>query len=301
MLFPRETSCNPEDADRDPAADREQLFSLQRYYGYYRRAIRDALTRPSRKPFQCGGLRGYDQLQGIYRHLSAREGSDPYLDELERSVKAALEAQKSQVEDVRQAWSFLLEVEHYLAAVPRPELEPRPEATAPPPGSAAVREKLGEMFAAWRQREDLGSTGRRLLRKWDAMSETWLPGILHCYDIAGLPRHNLKLEGSFGALRRHQRRVSGRKETTPLRVFGPGEIVVQVLEEDEILPWLQTVPVEEYWKQRRKQEEREEPPRWLRRLRRDAERALAQVDEQFHRVVVDRIGAAPDTPPIRDG
>ena len=83
----------------------------------------------------------YDQLKGIYRHLSAREGSDPYLDELERSVKVALEAQKSQVEDVRQAWSFLLEVEHYLASVPRPELEPSP--TAPPPGSEAVREKLG--------------------------------------------------------------------------------------------------------------------------------------------------------------
>ena len=202
---------------------------MQHYYGYYRRAIRDALTRPSRKPFQCGGLQGYDQLKGICRHLSAREEGDPYLDELARSVEAALEAQKSQVEDVRQAWSFLLEVEHYLASVPRPELEPSPEATDPPPGSEAVREKLGEMFDTWRQREDIGSTGRRLLRKWDAMSETWLPGILHCYDIAGLPRHNLKLEGSFGALRRHQRRVSGRKETTPLRVFGPGEIMAQVL------------------------------------------------------------------------
>ncbi len=53
------------------------------------------------------------------------------------------------------------------------------------------------------------------------MSETWLPGILHCYDIAGLPRHNLKLEGSFWVLRRHQRRVSGRKETILLRVFWP--------------------------------------------------------------------------------
>ena len=77
--------------------------------------------------------------------------------------------------------------------------------------------------------------------------------------------------------------------------------MVQVLEEDEILPWLQAVPVEEYWEQRRKQEEREEPQRWLGRLRRDAEQALAQVDEQFHQVVMDRIRALPDTPPIRDG
>ena len=301
MLFPQEPCCSPEDADREAPAEEKQVFFLQHYYGYYRRAIRDALTRPSRKPFRCGGLQGYDQLKGIYQHLSAREACDPYLDELTRGVKAALEAQGSQVEDVRQARNFLLEVEHYLASVPRPELEPNPEATDSPPGSEAVREELGEMFDAWRAREDIGSTGRRLLRKWDAMSETWLPDILHCYDIAGLPRHNLKLEGSFGALRRHQRRVSGRKETTPLRVFGPGEIMVQVLEEDEILPWLQTVPAEEYWEQRRQQEEREEPQRWLRRLRRDAERALAQVDEQFHQMAVKRIGASPDAPPIRDG
>ena len=301
MLFPQETRCSAENAEREAPGEEEQIFFLQHYYSYYRRAIRDALTRPSRKPFQCGGLQGYDQLKGIYRHLSAREACDPYLDELAGSVKASLEAQESQAGDVRQARGFLLEVEHYLASVPRPELEPDPEAADLPPGSKAVREKLGEMFDTWREREDIGSTGRRLVQKWDAMAKTWLPGILHCYDIAGLPRHNLKLEGSFGALRRHQRRVSGRKETTPLRIFGPGEIMVQVLEEDEILPWLQSVPVEEYWEQRRKQEEREEPRRWFGRLRRDPERALAQVDEQFHRMAVERIKTSPALPPIRDG
>jgi hypothetical protein len=258
---------------------------LQRYYGYYRRAIRDALTRFSRQPFQCGGLRGYDQLKGIYRHLRAREASDPYLDELRGRVQAALAAMASQAEEVRQARTFLTEVEHYLASAPRPELASDAEESDPPPGSEAVREKLEKMFRHWQERQDVGSTTRRLLGKWGTMSKTWLPGILHCYDIAGLPRHNVKLEGTFGTLRRHQRRVSGRKETTPLRVFGPGEIMGQVLDEEEILPWLQSVSAEEYWTQRRKQEEREEPHRWLRRLRRDPEQAMAQVDEQFYEVV----------------
>lgn len=119
---------------------------------------------------------------------------------------------------------------------------------------------------------------------------------MHCYDIAGLPRHNLKLESTFGALRRHQRRVSGRKETTPLRVFGPGEIMVQVLDEADVLPWLCSVPPKEYWTQRRKQEEREEPRRWLRRLRRNPEQAMAQVDEQFYEVVKDLL-VQPRSPP----
>ncbi len=235
-------------------------------------------------------MRGYDQLKGICQHLGAREDSDPYLDELRERVRAALESTESQAEDVRQAWIFLTEVEHYLASVPRPKLEPDPKESDPPPGSEAVCQKLTKMFNAWEKREDVGATIQRLLGKWDTMSQTWLPGILHCYDIAGLPRHNLQLEGTFGALRRHQRRVSGRKETTPLRVFGPGKIVVQVLDEGEILPWLQSVSPEEYWAQRRKQEEREEPRRWLGRLRRNPEQAMTQVDEQFYKVVKELSG-----------
>lgn len=285
LLFPEETHSGSEEADREVSLDRRLVFLLERYYGYYRRAIRDALTRFSRKPFQCGALRGYDQLKGFYQHLSVREESDPYLDELRGRVQAALEATKSQAEDVRQARTFLTKVEHYLASVPRPKLEPDAEESDPPPGSEAVRKKLEEMFSDWEEREDFGSTTLRVLGKWGTMSKTWLPGILHCYDIPGLPRHNLKLEGTFGTLRRHRRRVSGRKETTPLRVFGPGEIMVQVLDEEGILPWLQSVSTEEYWAQRRKQEEREEPLRWLRRLRRDPERAMTQVDEQFYEVV----------------
>jgi len=61
----------------------------------------------------------------------------------------------------------------------------------------------------------------------------------------------------------------------------------------EILPWLQSVSAEEYWTQRRKQAEREEPRRWLRRLRRDPERAMTQVDEQFYQVVTELLRQRP--------
>jgi hypothetical protein len=66
---------------------------VQRYYGYYRCAIRDALNRFSRAPFQCGGLQGYDQLVGIDEHLNNRRlqnGPDPYLDQLAHYVQKAL-------------------------------------------------------------------------------------------------------------------------------------------------------------------------------------------------------------------
>jgi hypothetical protein len=273
---------------------------LQHYYGYYRRAIRDALNRSSRKPLQCGGLQGYDQLLGISQHLSQRRlrsGPDPYLDQLHHDVQSALRATVSQAEGVRQARAFLTQVEHYLAGVPRPSLEPNSQQTSLSiSDSQTVQRELEKMVSDLVQRPNICPLARRLVRKWRSMSKTWLPDILHCYDIPGLPRSNLDLESAFGTLRRDQRRTSGRKETTPLRVFGPGEIVLLSLNDEEILPLLQSVPADEYWSQRRLQEEREEPRRWLTRLHRDPAQALAQVDEQFYTVVNAQDGASSDAP-----
>lgn len=273
---------------------------LQHYYGYYRRAIRDTLNRSSRKPLQCGGLQGYDQLLGISQHLSQRRlqsGPDPYLDQLHHDVQSALRATVSQAEGVRQARAFLTQVEHYLAGVPRPGLEPNSQETSLSiSDSQTVQRELEKMVSDLVQRPNICPLTRRLVRKWRSMSKTWLPDILHCYDIPGLPRSNLDLESAFGTLRRDQRRTSGRKETTPLRVFGPGEIVLLSLDDEEILPLLQSVPADEYWAQRRLQEEREEPRRWLTRLHRDPAQALAQVDEQFYTVVNAQDGASSDAP-----
>lgn len=142
----------------------------------------------------------------------------------------------------------------------------------------------------------MSTSVRRLLSKWRSMSKTWLPGILYCYDIPGLPRSNLDLESVFGRLRRAQRRITGRKETTPLRIFGPGQMMLLTLDEQEVLPQLQSVPVDVYWSQRRRQAEREEPRRWLRRLHRDPAQALKQLDEQFCAVVKAQAGASLNTP-----
>jgi hypothetical protein len=290
LLFPQAISTDT----------RGSVAVLQHYYGYYRRAIRDALNRSSRKPFQCGGLQGYDQLVGISQHLNNRRfqnGPDLYLDPLHHRVQVALQRVASQAKGVRQARTFLTRVEHYLAQVPLPTLETdSPGTSSSTPGSNVVQQELERMFSDLVQQPVVHPTARRLLRKWRTMSKTWLPGILHCYDIPGLPRHILELESVFGTLRREQRRTSGRKETTPLRVFGPGEIMLLPLDDEEILPWLQSVPTDVYWSQRRQQEEREEPRRWLRRLHRDPARALAQVDEQFYAIVNAQTRASPDPP-----
>jgi hypothetical protein len=280
LLFPESVVTHA----RGPAA------ALQHYYGYYRRAIRDALNRSSRKPFQLGGLRGYDQLVGIEQHLLLQQRThnvvDPYLNLLHDRVQSALAATVTQAEQVRQMHIFLTQVEQYLAAVPLPRRHiGQHETIGSAPGSQTVQQELERMFSDLRQHAKACPLAGRLERRWRSMSKAWLPGILHCYDIPGLPRSNLNLESTFGTLRREQRRISGRKETSPVRIFGPGQIVLLSLPDEDILPLLQSVPAEVYWSQRRRQEEREEPHRWLTRLHRDPVRALAQVDQQFYQVV----------------
>jgi hypothetical protein len=293
LLFPSPTSTDAETASEQHPG----VAQMERYYGYYRRAVRDALTRSSRKPLQYGGLQGYDQLVGINQALLQRRekwGADPYLDALQQRVQTAATAAQTQAASIRQAKDCLVAVERCLAQSPLPSLdtppEPRPCA---PPRSQIVAEKLTQIFDDLARQPELSSTSLRLIEKGKRMKKKWLPGILHCYDTPGLPRHNLKLEGLFGTLRRNQRRVSGRKETSPLRIFGPGELMLTALNEHQVLPLLQSVSAQTYWAQRRKQEEREEPRRWLRRLRQNPVQALAQVDQQLYTIVNERARASP--------
>jgi len=51
------------------------------------------------------------------------------------------------------------------------------------------------------------------------VSESYRPGLFHCYDVAGLPRTNNALEQLFGSTRHHERRCTGRKVASPSLVL----------------------------------------------------------------------------------
>ena len=76
------------------------------------------------------------------------------------------------------------------------------------------------------------------------------PDLLHTYDIPGLPPDNLQIESLFGRLRRHQRRVSGRKSTRPLREFGHYQVLFSADSQADLLQHLRTVPLDVYRKHR---------------------------------------------------
>ena len=61
------------------------------------------------------------------------------------------------------------------------------------------------------------------------VTESYAPGLFHCYDIEGLPRTNNDLEQLFGRWRHHQRRCTGRKVApTSLVVRGSVQIVAAI-------------------------------------------------------------------------
>jgi hypothetical protein len=51
------------------------------------------------------------------------------------------------------------------------------------------------------------------------VTESYRPGLFHCYDVACLPRTNNVLEQLFGSTRHHERRCTGRKVASPSLVL----------------------------------------------------------------------------------
>jgi len=100
---------------------------------------------------------------------------------------------------VRQVYAFL-KVERYLAQARGSGSKPdTAETNVSAPGSETVRQELEKRFSDLMQRSQRCPLARRLARRWHAMRKSWLPHILHCYDMPGLPRSNLDLESIFGA------------------------------------------------------------------------------------------------------
>jgi hypothetical protein len=113
-------------------------------------------------------------------------------------------------------------------------------------------------------------------RAWEISGPEWL----YCYDMAGLPPDNLAMESLFERLRRHQRRISGRKSTRELRDFGQCQVLFLADSEEHLLEQIRHVPLEEYKSCRRRLAEAEAPRRLLHRLHRDTLGTIRQLLDQ---------------------
>lgn len=240
-------------------------------------AIRDAVNRSSRKPFQWGGLAGYQQLAAIGQALhrvSFTEAETQYLHGLTVQVDRVLEMNRALAQDLQEARTWAERIAGCLRYLPslRKETASADGMTdrdqVPPTGQQVVQEmeKLQRSFAPDLKRQPAQAA---LYGTWQRLWRVWSPELVYCYDIPGLPQDNLQLEGFFGRLRRHQRRISGCKTTRELRDFGQCQVLFLAESEEDLLQQLRQVPQAEYQAYRRRLAEAEAPRQFLHRLHRD--------------------------------
>jgi hypothetical protein len=242
-----------------------------------RMAIRDAVNRNSRKPFYWGGLAGYQQLEAIDQALSQLTSVDPdstYFEQLAQQVRRALDKNRTLANNLKEAHQWLQQIADCLRY-------PRRSYTEDPINSRQVAREMQELLDRFNPDPKYQRPQSAIQSKLDQLWNLYGPDLLHTYDLPGLPPDNLQIESLFGRLRRHQRRVSGRKATRPLREFGHYQVLFSADSPADLLHHLRTVPLDEYRKHRQQLENAETTRRFIHCLHRDAEGTMQRLVNSY--------------------
>ena len=254
----------------------ESAKELTEIENQFRMAIRDAVNRATRKPFYWGGLKGYHQLESIAQALHTMPvAENAFFSRLIRQVDRTLESNRQMAETIDQTYAWFLRIAACLRYPPRSYVD------MPAPTSQQVKKEMEELL----QNFAIDACGQVVLlslysglrKRWDLFGDD----LLYCFDIHGLPQDNLKVESLFGRLRCHQRRISGRKSTQPLRDFGHYQILFLAESEEQLLEQLRGVPVEDYQEQRKHQAQAEAPRKFLARLHRDPAKTMQDLAGKY--------------------
>ena len=244
-----------------------------------RSAIRDAVNRSSRKPFHWGGLAGYQQLQAMAQelHRVAAEPETVYLQQLARQVARVLEKNQALAQDLQQAHIQAKRIANCL----RYPLGVDSGLAARAPAGSEVADEMQALLQQFQPNLKAEPAQAALRAAWHRLWKTWGAELLPCYDLPGLPPDNLKLEGLFGRLRRHQRRITGCRSTRELRDLGHYQVLFGAETETDLLRQLRQVPLAEYQAHRHRLAEAEAQRQFLCRLHRDPGRAIRKLITKY--------------------
>ena len=257
-------------------AEAESAKELLEIEGQFRLAIRDAVNRATRKPFYWGGLKGYRQLESTAQVLHTMPvAENAFFSRLIRQVDRTLDNNRQLAETMDKTYTWFLRIASCL------RYPPSLYVGVPAPTSSQVKQEMEELLRNFNS-EAQGQVVPLALysglrKRWDLFGDD----LLHCFDIPGLPQDNLKVESLFGRLRCHQRRISGRKSTQPLRDFGHYQILFLAESEEQLLEQLRGVPVEDYQEQRKLQAQAEAPRQFLARLHRNPAKTMQFLADKY--------------------
>jgi hypothetical protein len=95
--------------------------------------------------------------------------------------------------------------------------------------STEVQRQYEDVLAEMRSSGPLTAPLSEMIATFLKVTESYFPGLFHCYDVVDLPRTNNDLEHVFGSTRYHERRATGRKQASPgLVVRGSVRLVATV-------------------------------------------------------------------------
>lgn len=233
------------------------------------------MNRNSRKPFYWAGLDGYQQLEAVAQALDQVTDADEqshYLRQLLRRVDYVLARNRTLAEDLLAAHQWLRQIAGCLRYPPKSCKQEKQSASHEPETDLSSHRVAQQVDDLLRQFHPTGKHQRAQIRLFNALQKRWrlyAQELLFCYDIPGLPQDNLQMEALFGRLRRHQRRISGRKSTRELRDFGQAQVLFMARSETELLRQFRQVPWATYRQYRQLLAEAEAPRQFFHRLHRD--------------------------------
>lgn len=206
--------------------------------------------------------------------IIANDPKKSYLRRLSKQVDRAIAKGRIQANDLKESHEWL----EKIAACLRYPPSHYPEQQITGEQVAQELELLQQQFQPEKkyQRPQMALCGK-LHRLWNSYGEQLLP----CYDIPGLPPDNLQIESLFNHLRRHQRRVSGRKSTRELREFGHCQVLFMADSQSELLDQIRQVPLSEYQEQRKHLEAGEGTRKFFHRLHRDSARTMQLLVDNY--------------------
>lgn len=195
--------------------------------------------------------------------IIANDPENSYWRRLSKQVDHAIATGRIQANDLKESLEWLEKVAACLRYPP----SKYPEEQITGQQVAQEMETLQQQFQPEKKymRPQAALCGK-LHRLWNSYGEH----LLHCYDIPGLPPDNLKIESLFNHLRRHQRRISGRKSTRELREFGHCQVLFMADSRSELLDQIRQVPLSEYKELRKQLETGEGTRKFFYRLHRDS-------------------------------
>jgi len=245
-----------------------------------RNAVRDAVNRASRKPFYWGGLKGYQQLEAIADALHRMIGAsveNEFFQRLVLQVDRALAQNQSLAAELEQAHTWLRKVAACLHYPQTAYSEAEWQILKSQQVADAMEGLLEQLRQESQNKSILSKFHHALSKRWKAYGSE----LLHCYDVPGLPQHNLQLEGFFNRLRCHQRRISGRRSTKELRDFGQFQALFMSDSLNDLLEHIRCVPIEEYKKCRQRLAESESPRRFIAQFHRQPEKTISRLLDRY--------------------